>query len=88
MTAGVACAVQAMPAAAPGPAIVRAAQEQGCDPVAMGAHGSREADTRDLGSVARHVLASSPLPVPILWDPSEATPPEYRAEARGAGLDG
>jgi hypothetical protein len=55
----------------------------------MGAHGSEEADTRYLGSVARYVLASSPVPVLILRDPREAMPPEYRDEPpRGAGLEG
>lgn len=62
----------------PGPEIVRAGQEHGCDPIAMGAHGAQEADTRYLGSVARYVLASSPVPLMVLRDPREATPPDFR----------
>ncbi|MCS0628232.1 universal stress protein [Telluria mixta] len=75
---GVACETWVTSAWPPGPEIVRAAQEQGCDLIVMGAHGSQEADTRYLGSVARHVLACSPVPVMVLRDPREATPPEFR----------
>jgi nucleotide-binding universal stress UspA family protein len=74
---GVACEVSVTSAWPPGPEIVRVAQEQGCDLIVMGAHGSQEADTRYLGSVARYVLASSPIPVLVLRDPREATPPEF-----------
>jgi nucleotide-binding universal stress UspA family protein len=85
---GVACEASVTSAWPPGPEIVRVAQEQGCDLIVMGAHGSQEADTRYLGSVARYVLASSPIPVLVLRDPREATPPEFRdAPPGGAGPD-
>ena len=75
---GIACETWATSAWPPGPEIVRAAQEKGCDLIAMGSHGSREAGTRYLGSVARYVLACSPVPVMVLRDPREASPPDFR----------
>ncbi|WP_371765410.1 universal stress protein [Massilia sp.] len=75
---GIACEVWVTSTWPPGPEIVRAAQEHGCDLIAMGAHGAQEADTRYLGSVARYVLACSPVPVMVLRDPREATPPDFR----------
>ena len=84
---GVACETWVKPASDPGPEIVDAAREHGCDLIVMGAHGPREADTRCLGSVARYVLESSPIPVLVLRDPREATPPEFRDAPSGEGSD-
>lgn len=78
----------------PGLEIVRAAEEHGCDLIVMGAHGPADANTLYTGSVARQVLAWSPIPVLVLRDPREAArpglgePPGPDTEAHGVGSPG
>lgn len=74
---GVACETLTTIASAPGGEIVRAAQENGCDLIVMGAHGPFNANTLFAGSVAQHVLAWSSVPVLVLRDPREASAPEF-----------
>jgi len=73
--AGLACDTLVRISSAPGREIVRAAQEQRCDLVVMGAHGPADANPLLTGSVAQHVLGWSTVPVLVLRDPGEAAPP-------------
>jgi nucleotide-binding universal stress UspA family protein len=74
---GVSCETATRLASAPGPEIVRAAEEHGCDLIVMGTHGPGDANPTITGSVAQHVLAWSSIPVLLLRDPREAAKPEY-----------
>ena len=75
--AGLACATSTRISTTPGLEIVRAAREQGCDLIVMGAHGPADVNPLFTGSVAQHVLAWSTIPVLVLRDPGEAAKPEY-----------
>jgi len=75
--AGVSCDTATPLASAPGPAIVRAAEEQECDLIVMGTHGPNDANRLFAGSVAQYVLANSTIPVLLLRVPREASQPEF-----------
>lgn len=74
--AGVDCDLMTVAAPSPGPEIVRAAEEQGCDLIVMGTHGVNEMNRDITGSVAQYVLVHAAVPVLVLRDPREAAPPE------------
>ena len=76
-TAGVSCETVAPLASAPGPEIVRVAEEYDCDLIVMGTHGPNDANKLFAGSVAQHVLANSAIPVLLLRDPRDASQPEF-----------
>lgn len=63
---------------APGPDIIRVAEEYGCDLIVMGTHGPNDANKLFAGSVAQHVLANSAIPVLLLRDPRDTTPLDFR----------
>lgn len=75
--AGLACDTLTRISSTPGLEIVRAAQEQRCDLIVMGAHGPADANPLLTGSVAQHVLAWSTIPVLVLRDPGEAVRPAF-----------
>lgn len=79
--AGLVCETLVRISTAPGLEIVRAAQEQRCDLIVMGAHGPADANPLLTGSVAQHVLAWSTIPVLVLRDPGEAVRPEFSDSA-------
>jgi len=83
-TSGVSCKIITPLASAPGPEIIRVAEEQGCDLIVMGSHGPNDANTLSTGSVARYVLSNSAIPVLLLRDPREASPPDF-ADTPAAG---
>ena len=86
--AGLACESRTRISTTPGLEIVRAAREQGCDLVVMGAHGPADANPLYTGSVAQQVLAWSTVPVLVLRDPGEAARPEYGEDNHApAGTD-
>lgn len=76
-TGGVWCDQRVRLASSPGPEIVQIAEDEGCDLIAMGAHGPNDLNRLATGSVARYVLAWSSIPVLILRDPREASTPEF-----------
>jgi nucleotide-binding universal stress UspA family protein len=53
----------------PGPAIVRAAEEQGFDLLVLGAHRMGRLERVLLGSVSEHVVQNAPVPVLIVRQP-------------------
>jgi len=61
--AGLSCASSYVFDRHPAEAILRAAQEKGCDLIVMGSHGWRGFTKLLLGSETQKVLANSPLPV-------------------------
>jgi len=73
----VSCVKSVRLASSPGPEIVNVAQADGCDLIVMGAQGPNDLNRMATGSVARYVLAWSPIPVLVLRDPREATKPEF-----------
>lgn len=75
--AGVSCETATPLASAPGPEIVRIAEEQACDLIVMGTHGPNDAKRLFAGSVAQYVLANSTVPVLLLRVPREAWQPEF-----------
>lgn len=75
--AGVSCEWATPLSSVPGPEIVRIAEEQGCDLIAMGTHGPNDANRLFAGSVAQYVLANSTIPVLLLRVPREASRPEF-----------
>jgi len=77
---GVACETVVRLASSPGPEIVSMAQACGCDLIVMGSHGPSAMERGYAGSVAQHVLASSPIPVLVLRDPRETSEPEFSDE--------
>lgn len=79
---GVSCECVLPLASRPGPEIIQAAQEHGCDLIVMGAHGPYDGRPPLTGSVAQYVLANSPLPALLLRDPREATRPDYSEDGR------
>ena len=74
---GVSCEVATKLASVPGPEIVRAAEEHGCDLIVMGAHGPHDGKRSFAGSTAQHLLAWSSIPVLVYRDPREASRPEF-----------
>lgn len=74
---GVSCGTVIPLSSSPGPEIIRAADEHGCDLIVMGAHGPNDANHLFTGSVAQYVLANSPIPVLLLRDPREARRPDF-----------
>ncbi|MGX9219740.1 universal stress protein [Massilia varians] len=74
---GVSCDAETPLASAPGPDIIRVAQEHGCDLIVMGTHGPNDANRLFVGSVAQYVLANSSIPVLLLRDPREASQPDF-----------
>ena len=78
---GVACEVLIKLASAPGPEIVRTAEDYGCDLIVMGSHGPSTLDRGYAGSVARYVMAASAIPVLVLRDPREASRPDFGDES-------
>lgn len=75
--AGVSCDAETPLASAPGPDIIRVAEEHACDLIVMGTHGPNDADRLFVGSVAQYVLANSSIPVLLLRDPREASQPDF-----------
>lgn len=80
---GVSCDTATPLASAPGPEILRVAQEQACDLIVMGTHGPNDANRLFAGSVAQYVLANSSIPVLLLRDPREAGRPDFAEQAAG-----
>jgi len=78
---GVACEKLIRLGSSPGAEIVEVAEELGCDLIVMGAHGPNEPDRLATGSVARHVLAWSSIPVLVMRDPREASKPDFSDRA-------
>ncbi|MFN3788772.1 universal stress protein [Massilia sp.] len=74
---GVSCDAETPLASAPGPDIIRVAEEHDCDLIVMGTHGPNDANHLFVGSVAQYVLANSPIPVLLLRDPREASQPDF-----------
>ena len=74
---GVSCETSTPMSSAPGPAILRVAEEEACDLIVMGTHGPNDANKLFTGSVAQYVLANSVIPVLLLRDPREASPPDF-----------
>ncbi|MGI4721329.1 MAG: universal stress protein [Janthinobacterium lividum] len=74
---GISCEVVTPLSTAPGPEIIRVAQEYGCDLIVMGTHGPNDANKLFAGSVAQHVLANSHIPVLLLRDPRDPMPPDF-----------
>lgn len=64
--AGVPCDTETAWSLSPGEAIVAAADARQCDLIVMGSHGMRRATDELAGSVTRHVLARSAVPVLVL----------------------
>lgn len=74
---GVSCEVVTPLSTAPGPDIIRVAEEYGCDLIVLGTHGPSDANERFTGSVAQYVLANSAIPVLLLRVPGETSPPDF-----------
>jgi nucleotide-binding universal stress UspA family protein len=74
---GVSCETVTPLSTAPGPAIIRVAEDYGCDLIVMGTHGPNDANRLFAGSVAQFVLANSTIPVLLLRDPRDITPPDF-----------
>ncbi|MBQ5948481.1 universal stress protein [Massilia sp. ST3] len=74
---GVSCDTLTCLASAPGPEIIRLAEEQACDLIVMGTHGPNDANRLFAGSVAQYVLANSAIPVLLLRLPREASKPDF-----------
>jgi nucleotide-binding universal stress UspA family protein len=74
---GASCETSTPLSTAPGPEIIRVAEENGCDLIVMGTHGPNDANKLFAGSVAQHVLANSKIPVLLLRDPRDTSPPEF-----------
>lgn len=67
--AGLPCETLATYSLSPGEAIVDAARGRHCDLIVMGSHGMRGLTSEIAGSVTRHVLAYSAIPVMVLRPP-------------------
>ena len=80
-SAGVSCDTATPVAPAPGPAILQAAADHGCDLIVMGTHGPHDANPLFTGSNAQYVLANSTIPVLLLRDPRDASQPEFVEDA-------
>jgi len=74
---GVSCEAVTPLSTAPGPDIIRVAEEYGCDLIVLGTHGPNDANKLFAGSVAQHVLANSEIPVLLLRDPRDISPPDF-----------
>ncbi len=74
---GVSCDKVIPLSTAPGPEIIRVAEEYGCDLIVLGTHGPNDANKLFAGSVAQHVLANSNIPVLLLRDPRDSSPPDF-----------
>lgn len=75
---GVSCDTHTPLSTAPGPEIIRVAEEQDCDLIVMGTHGPNDANKLFAGSVAQYVLANSTIPVLLLRDPRDVSPPDFQ----------
>jgi nucleotide-binding universal stress UspA family protein len=73
--AGAPCETETAYSLSPGEAIIAAAHARQCDLIVMGSHGVRGLTADIAGSVTRHVLAYSAIPVVVLRPPRDDTPP-------------
>lgn len=72
--AGVPCDTETAYSLSPGEAIIAAASARQCDLIVMGSHGVRGLTAEIAGSVTRHVLAYSAVPVMVLRPPRDDAP--------------
>lgn len=78
--AGLPCTTLATYSLSPGDTIIDTARDRQCDLVVMGSHGMRGLTGELAGSVTRHVLACSAVPVMVLRPPRpDALVPATRA---------
>lgn len=82
-TTGVSCETATPLSSTPGPEILRIAEENACDLIVMGTHGPNDANRLFTGSVAQYVLANSSIPVLLLRDPRDTSPPDFSEAAIG-----
>lgn len=76
---GVDCEMVVPLSTAPGPAIIRVAQDDGCNLIVTGAHGPNDTNRPFAGSVAQFVLADAEIPALLLRDPRDIAPPDFPA---------